>query len=126
MKTIRICSESGNVESIMKQFNDVLVNFPGINFKTATIKQNLSQIPNDKNNPDFYPLVLTSKDFRILVSEVRCGYHGCSTDAMIQILKLTGFNPSQKTIDKIYNTPNINITLYKENPIWVRLITYTY
>ena len=38
-------------------------------------------------------------------------------EAMIEILKITGFNPNQKTIDKIYNTPNINITLYKEDPV---------
>ena len=114
-KIIRLCSESGNVESVVDQFQQLLHTFPDIDFKFATIKQELSKIPNDKKRPEFYPLILSSKNFEVRVSEVRCGYRGCSTDAMIEILKLAGFAPSRKTIETIYNKPNINITLYKEN-----------
>ena len=116
-KNIRLYSETGNVEVIVKQMQQIMDTFPNIEFKAATIKQKLGKIPNDKSNPEFYPLVLKSKDFDVFVSEVRCGYRGFSTDAMIEILKIAGFNPSQKTIEKIYNNPNINLTLYKDAPV---------
>ena len=116
-KTIRLCSETGSVEAIVKQVQHLVDNMPNIEFKAAIIKQKLAQIPNDKSKPEFYPLVLRTKDFNVLVSEVRCGYRGRSTDAMIEILKLTGFNPSKKTIETIYNKPNISLTLYKDTPV---------
>lgn len=118
MKAIRIVSESGNVDSVVSRFNDIIEELPHINFKFAEIHQCLSKMPNDKNNPNFYPLRLYSNDgLTFFISEVRCGYRGHSCDCMIEILKSAGFSLSQKVIDTIYNKPNLQITIWKEEGI---------
>lgn len=111
-KRIRIFSESGDIDFIVKKFKHVLDTWPKIKFKTAQIKQKLSRIPTDKSDPDYYPLRLYTDNLEIMISEVRCGYHGASPDALIEILKLAGFNLNQKTIDTIYNEHNVDFTIF--------------
>ena len=113
-KSIRIFSESGDIDFIVNKFKHVLDTWPNIKFKSAHVKQKLTCIPADKKNPDYYPLKLYSDKLEIMISEVRCGYHGASPDALIEILKLAGFNLKQKTIDTIYNDHNVNFTIFME------------
>ena len=112
-RSIRICSECGDVDFVVAKFkHDVLETWPSIKFNHATITQRLANIANaDKSSPDFYPLKLYSDNIEVMVSEVRCGYHGASPDALVEILKLAGFNLKQKMLDKIYNEQNLNMTI---------------
>lgn len=114
-KDIRLKSETGDVDVVVSQFKELLRSMPGIVFRFAEIRQKLPVFPTDSKNDEFYPLRLyAGNNLRIMISEVRCGYHGASTDAMIECLKLAGFAPKQSIIDTIYNEGNVKITLYNE------------
>lgn len=117
-KDIRLKSETGDVDVVVKQFKELLRDMPGLVFKFAEIRQKkLPGFPTDSRDEDFYPLRLyASNNLRIMISEVRCGYHGASTYAMIECLKLAGFTPKKPIIETIYNeSSNVKITLYNED-----------
>lgn len=113
---IRFYSEVGDVDNVVSLFQDFINDLPfKIKFSSAQIKQDLARIPNDRKNELFYPLRLKAGNITVLLSEVRTGYHGRSSDAMIECLKVAGFEPNKKTIEKIYNYGKVDMTILKEN-----------
>lgn len=105
-KKIRVLSESSNVDEIITRVKEI-TQIPGIKFQFAEIRHDLGKIPNDPNRDEFYPLTIYAQDgIRICVSEVRCGYHGASTYAMIEILKMIGVNLTVHDEEEIYNSPH--------------------
>ena len=115
-KTIRLVSLRGDVEEIVKLAKDLFSNIHGgLYCKYAEIKHDLGNISTDRDKLEYYPLrIHAENDIVILVSEVRCGYHGRSCDAMIEILELAGFHPNTKVKEKIYNSPKLSMTIWNE------------
>ena len=115
--TIMIVSESRDVSEIVSLFKEIVSYMKIFEFKFAVIRQNAFDFTDNENGPQKipYPLKLyASNGLKIKVSEVRCGKHDERADALIEILKLAGFNLKQKTIDTIYNDHNVNFTLFME------------
>ncbi len=112
---IRFYSETGNVDVIVDLFKDFIDDLPfEIRFTSAQLKQNLSNIPNNRKDEKFYPLRIHADNITVMLSEVRTGYHGHSTYAMLECLKLAGFNIDRKITDRIYNESKIDMTILKE------------
>lgn len=115
MTTIKITSENRNIEAIVNQFKATVRDMPGTVFKFAEIRHNISSISNDPKEDNFYPLrMYTNKDVLFMISEVRCGYRGASTDAMIECIKSAGFELSRATIERIYNEPNLHTIIWSD------------
>lgn len=113
---IRFYSEVGDVDNVVSLFQDFINDLPfKIKFSSAQIKQDLARIPNDRKNEQFYPLRFQAGNITVMISEVRTGYHGRSSDAMIECLKIAGFDPNKKTVEKIYNYGKVDMTILKEN-----------
>ena len=116
IKKIRLVSESGDVGTIVNQIREIS-KVPGIKFQFAEIRHELTKIPNDPSKDEFYPLTIYAQGgIRICVSEVRCGYHGASTDAMISILDIIGAKLDQHDKDEIYNNRSIKKRTFVISP----------
>lgn len=115
---IRFYSEIGDVDNVVALFQDFINDLPfEIKFTSAKIKQDLPRIPNNRKDELFYPLRLQAGNITVMLSEVRAGYRGRSSDAMIECLKIAGFEPNKKTLDKIYNYGKVDMTILKEHTI---------
>lgn len=113
---IRFYSEVGDVDNVVTLFQNFINDLPfEICFTSAQLKQNLSNIPNNRKDEKFYPLRLHAGNITVMLSEVRTGYHGHSTYAMLECLKLAGFNVDRKITDRIYNESKIDMTILKEH-----------
>ena len=103
----RFVDESGDVEVIkQKVFN--YINDRELNFTHAELEQNGLNGPQDPECREFYPLRIFASDGTVLmISEVRTGYQGASSRAIIEILKYAGFQLEQNLIDSVFNERNI-------------------
>lgn len=113
---IRFYSDIGDVDNVVALFQDFINDLPfEIRFTSAQLKQKLPDIPNNRKDEKFYPLRLHAGNITVMLSEVRTGYHGHSTYAMLECLKLAGFNLDKRIIDRIYNESKIDMTILKEH-----------
>lgn len=114
---VRVTCALGDVDAVVEKVEKKLgeLKEKNVRITKAEIAQQLRHIPQDPKARAFYPLVLTATDNTvIMVSEVRCGYRGHSSDAMVKVLQMAGFNLGQHLVETIYNEPNIELTLYNE------------
>lgn len=112
---IRFYSEVGDVDIIVDLFKKFINDLPfEIRFTSAQLRQKLPDIPNNRKDEKFYPLRLHAGNITVMLSEVRTGYHGHSTYAMLECLKLAGFKLDKRINDRIYNESKIDMTILKE------------
>ena len=103
----RFVDESGDVDVIkQKVFN--YINDRELNLTHAELEQNGLNGPQDPECREFYTLRIFASDGTVLmISEVRTGYQGASSRAIIEILKYAGFQLEQNLIDSVFNERNI-------------------
>lgn len=103
----RFLDDSGDVEIVKQEVFDYIDSHK-LTFTRAEIEQEgLSSICNPKSKA-FYPLrIFTSDGTVMMISEVRTGYQGASTRALIDILKYAGFTVKRELIDSIFNERKI-------------------
>lgn len=114
---VRMTCQLGDVDAVVEKVAKKLEELKNKNvaIKAARICQHLAKIPQDSKQDAFYPLVLTAEDNTvIMVSEVRCGYRGHSTEAMVKVLRMAGFELKPHLVETIYNEQNLELTLYKD------------
>ena len=64
MKAIRIVSESGNVDSVLSRFNDIIEELPHINFKFAEIQSSNIVEKNSSNDKQIQFLTEQNKSYQ--------------------------------------------------------------
>lgn len=103
----RFLDDSGDVEVIKQKVFDYIDNRE-LTFTHAELEQNGLDGPQDPERRDFYPLRIFASDGTVLmISEVRTGYQGASSRAIIEILKYAGFQLEQNLIDSVFNERKI-------------------
>lgn len=113
--TIKIISESGNVDFVVSMFERIISEIPSITFKFAVIYQSSLESTKDKSKKDFFPLALHSDDGLIIkVSEVHCGTNDKNTESLIKILNLAGFKLTPQSIEKIHTRTTVKALFWNE------------
>ena len=103
----RFVDESGDVEVIKQKVFDY-IDDRGLSFTHAEIEQNGLNSPRDPELREFYPLRIFASDGTVLmISEVRTGYQGASSRALIEILKYAGFTLEREFVDSVFNERKI-------------------
>lgn len=120
-KVFRLVSTSGEVSEVIRKFDSFVNQYHPI-FKMACIRQmDVGRIPNDPTKDDYYPLKLyadidngngTKESVEVWVSEVRCGYNGESSDALISILQKTKLPFKNTDKPKIYTSRKLYMTIF--------------
>lgn len=103
----RFLDDSGDVETVKQEVFDYIDNHKLTFTRTEIEQEGLSSICNPKSKA-FYPLRIFATDGTVMmISEVRTGYQGASTRALIDILKYAGFTVKRELIDSIFNERKI-------------------
>lgn len=104
----RFVDESGDVEVIKQKVFDY-IDDRGLNFTHAEVEQNgLNGPRDDPERREFYPLRIFASDGTVLmISEVRTGYQGASSRALIEILRYAGFSLEREFVDSVFNERKI-------------------
>ena len=128
--TIRLYSETGDVDEVMSRFRSLLKTYgDALQFNLAEIKMPRPQeISPDINVDDHYPLRLFSKTngMTVLVSEVRTGYCGASVDAMFECLRLAKFRLSALAINSIKNQRELRLKIWNDGISNIKKTALTY
>lgn len=107
----RFVDESGDVEVIKQKVFDY-IDDRNLTYTHAEIDQNGLNGPRNPELKEFYPLRIFASDGTVLmISEVRTGYQGASSRALIEILEHAGFKLNREFIDSIFNERKIKRTI---------------
>lgn len=99
----RFLDESGDIEAVKQKVFDY-IDDRNLTFTHAELEQNGLTGPLDPERKDFYPLRIFASDGTVMmISEVRTGYQGASSRAIIEILEYAGFKLKQSFVDSVFN-----------------------
>lgn len=100
----RFDDENEDIEIIKKKVFEYLDDLKPV-IKCAVIQQDgTDKVPSDVNAMAHYPLRIYAMDGTVMmISEVRTGYHGASSCAIIEILQHAGFKLKRDFIDSVFN-----------------------
>ena len=99
----RFVDESGDVEVIKQKVFDY-IDDRNLTFTHAEVDQSGLNGPRNPELKEFYPLRIFASDGTVLmISEVRTGYQGASSRALIEILEYAGFELEQSFVDSVFN-----------------------
>ena len=105
-------NETGDIE-VVKQKVFCYINERKLKFTHAEIEQSSLRIPLDPDDSRFYPLRIFANDGTVLlISEVRTGYHGAFSEAIIDILQYAGFTLERKFVEDIFNERKLKRVIY--------------
>ena len=113
--TIRL-QKSEERGPVTKQLKNLIDYYDGVDFNIASLCQE-EVIPNDPQNDAYYPLILyaSKSNLRVMIPEVRMEAPSLASQAMIDCLKIAGFNVKKSTITAIHTKRKMYI--WKEDQI---------
>jgi hypothetical protein len=106
----RFDDENGDIEVIKKKVFNYLDNLKPV-IKCAVVQQDgTDKVPDDANAMAHYPLRIYAMDGTVLmIPEVRTGYHGASSCALLDILQYAGFKLDRTFVDTIFNEKKVRL-----------------
>ncbi len=104
----RFADENGDIEVIKKKVFEYLDDLKPIITHAIVQQDGTDKIPSDVNAMAHYPLRIYAQDGTVmLIPEVRTGYQGASSRALIEILRYAGFSLEREFVDSVFNERKI-------------------